>query len=71
MPIQIQKSSLYQRHPELKLSPAQLKDRNRRLRVTLQKFMDDGNEVEQQETGAFLMDALADTRESNRQENRQ
>ena len=71
MSTQTRKPALYQRHPELKLSPDQLEQCNRRLRETLQKFVDEGNEAEQQETGAFLMDARVQTRESNRPENRQ
>jgi hypothetical protein len=70
MATQTQKQSLFERHPELKLTPDQLRERNKRLLATLQKFMED-DEAEQRETGAFLMDALAQARESNRDEKRQ
>jgi hypothetical protein len=67
MNTQTRKSSLYDRHPELKISPEELKKRNDRLLATLQRFVDEGDEQEQRETGDVLMAALAEARESNRE----
>ena len=41
------------------LAPAERKKRNARLRGTLQRFVDEGDAKEQQETGDYLMKALA------------
>ncbi len=60
------KPSLYERHPELKISPEELKKRNERLLATLKRW-EEGDEQEQRETGDFLMAALAEARESNRE----
>jgi hypothetical protein len=70
MPTETHKSSFLERHPELKLTPEQLRERNARLLATIEKFME-GDEAEQRDTGTFLMNALAQARESNRDEKRQ
>lgn len=70
MATQTHKSSFLERHPELKLTPEQLRARNARLRAALQAFVED-DEAEQRETGEFLMKALAEARESNRNQKRQ
>ena len=62
------KPSLYERQPGLKISPEELKKRNARLIALMQKWQDEGDAVEQKETGEFLMKALAEARESNREE---
>ena len=67
MEAQKRKLSLYERHPELKISPEELKKRNERLLATLNRWVDEGDEVEQRETGDVLMKALAEARESNRE----
>ena len=58
--------TLYERHPELKISPEELKKRNARLFALLDKWENEGDVEEQRETGLFLMNALAEARESNR-----
>jgi len=61
--------TLYERHPELKISPVELKKRNAELKALLSEFLYEGDVVEQKETGAVLMKALAEARESNRDPN--
>ena len=61
------KPNLYERHPELKISPEELKKRSERARANRKKWIEEGDEEEQRETGDFLMKALADARESNRE----
>ena len=61
------KPSLYERQPGLKISPDEFKKRNERLRATLKRFREDYDEEEMRETGEFLMKALAEARESNRE----
>ena len=67
MDTQIRKPSLYERHPELKISPEELKKRHARLKALLKSFREDYDEEEVRETGDFLMKALAEARESNRE----
>ncbi len=59
--------TLYERRRRVKISPEQLKKRNAELKALLQKFVDEGDEEEQKETGTMLMKALAEARESNRE----
>ncbi|MEI6235244.1 MAG: hypothetical protein WCT04_19470 [Planctomycetota bacterium] len=63
----IYKPSLYERHPELKISPEELKKRNERARATMRRWIEEGDEGEQRETGDVLMKALAEARESNQE----
>ena len=66
MDTQTRKPSLYERHPELKILPEELKKRNERALKILQSF-EEGDAEEQRETGDFLMKALAEARESSRE----
>ena len=59
--------NLFELHPELKISPEDLKKRNARALETLRKWDEEGDEAEQKETGEFLMKALAEARESSRE----
>jgi len=60
------KPTIYDRQPGLRISPEELKKRNERLLKVLQSF-EEGDAEEQRETGDFLMKALAEARESNRE----
>ena len=61
------KPSLYERQPGLKITPEELKKRNERALATLKRFREEYDEEEMRETGEFLMKALAEARESNRE----
>jgi hypothetical protein len=61
------KRTLRERHPELFLTAEERKKRNLELRAVLRKFIDEGDAQEQKETGDFLMNALAEARESNKE----
>jgi len=60
-----QEPTLYERHPELKISPEELKKRNARLKALIQKWVDEGDPEEQRETVTALLKGLAETREAN------
>ncbi len=63
----LEKKTFRERNPGLFRTPEERRKRNEQFRALLRKFVEEGDPQEQKETGEFLMKALAESRESNRE----